>query len=143
MDFYEVVRQAAKLLQEQGRLTYRTLKRQFDLDDEVLEDLKDELLFSHPVVDESGRGLVWTGDIESAQPTSPVQPTPEPVSAPSTEPAREPLSYTPQHLAEKILTTRSALEGERKQVTVLFCDLRNSTAIAEQIGAEAVGANVL
>lgn len=60
MDFYEVVKRAATLLQEQGKLTYRTLKRQFALDDEALEDLKDELLFSHPVVDEASRGLVWT-----------------------------------------------------------------------------------
>ncbi len=37
-----------------------------------------------------------------------------------------PESYTPKHLAEKILTSRSALEGERKQVTVLFADLRGS-----------------
>ena len=35
-------------------------------------------------------------------------------------------SYTPRHLAEKILTSRSALEGERKQVTVLFADLKGS-----------------
>lgn len=46
--------------------------------------------------------------------------------------------YTPSHLAEKILTTRSALEGERKQVTVLFCDMANSTALASRIGAEAM-----
>lgn len=44
MDFYEVVKQAAKLLQHQGKLTYRTLRRQFDLDDDALEDLKGELL---------------------------------------------------------------------------------------------------
>ena len=37
-----------------------------------------------------------------------------------------PLAYTPAHLAEKILTSRSALEGERKQVTVLFADLKGS-----------------
>ena len=37
-----------------------------------------------------------------------------------------PESYTPKHLAEKILTSRSALEGERKQVTVLFADLKGS-----------------
>src|SRR5215471_15642824 len=44
-----------------------------------------------------------------------------------------PVAYTPKHLAEKILTSRSALEGERKQVTVLFCDLTNSTALAERL----------
>ena len=59
MDFYEVLDQAVKLLQQRGRLTYRALKVQFKLDDETLEALKDELLFSHPVVDEAGRGLVW------------------------------------------------------------------------------------
>jgi len=47
-----------------------------------------------------------------------------------------PESYTPKHLAEKILTSRAALEGERKQVTVLFCDIANSTALAERLGPE-------
>ena len=52
--------------------------------------------------------------------------------------AEQPRAYTPAHLAQKILTTRSALEGERKQVTVLFCDLANSTELAQQLGAEAM-----
>src|SRR5881296_1375669 len=46
------------------------------------------------------------------------------------------LAYTPPHLAEKILQSRSALQGERKPVTVLFCDICNSTGLAEQLGAE-------
>jgi class 3 adenylate cyclase len=37
-----------------------------------------------------------------------------------------PDAYTPKHLAEKILTSKAALEGERKQVTVLFADLKGS-----------------
>src|SRR5438045_1248979 len=49
-----------------------------------------------------------------------------------------PVAYTPKHLADKILTSRSTLEGERKQVTVLFCDLTNSTALAERLGPEAM-----
>src|ERR1051325_10690012 len=52
--------------------------------------------------------------------------------------AAAPQSYTPRHLTEKILTSRSALEGERKQVTVLFCDLENSTGLAERLGPEAM-----
>jgi hypothetical protein len=40
--------------------------------------------------------------------------------------AQAPRRYTPPHLAEKILTSKSALEGERKQVTVLFADLKSS-----------------
>ena len=47
-----------------------------------------------------------------------------------------PVAYTPKHLAERILTSRAALEGERKQVTVLFCDLANSTPLAERVGPE-------
>ncbi len=62
----------------------------------------------------------------------------QPEQQPATEQEREPSSYTPRHLAEKILTSRSALEGERKQVTVMFCDLANSTALAERIGPEAM-----
>ncbi len=49
---------------------------------------------------------------------------------------REPRSYTPKHLAEKILTSRSALEGERKQVTVLFADVKGSMELAEQVDPE-------
>ena len=47
-----------------------------------------------------------------------------------------PASYTPRHLAEKILTSRSALEGERKQVTVLFADVKGSMELAEQLDPE-------
>ena len=42
-------------------------------------------------------------------------------------------AYTPRHLAEKILNSRSALEGERKQVTVLFADVKGSLELAEQL----------
>lgn len=47
-----------------------------------------------------------------------------------------PQAYTPAHLAHKILTSRAAIEGERKQVTVLFCDLVGSTAMARRVGDE-------
>jgi class 3 adenylate cyclase len=45
-------------------------------------------------------------------------------------------AYTPRHLAEKVLTSRSALEGERKQVTVLFADVKGSVRLAERLGSE-------
>ncbi len=47
-----------------------------------------------------------------------------------------PVAYTPKHLADRVLTTRSALEGERKRVTVLFCDVVESYRLAEQLGPE-------
>jgi class 3 adenylate cyclase/tetratricopeptide (TPR) repeat protein len=114
MTFEEIVDQALAMLQRRGRVAYRTLKRQFTLDDEALEDLKAELIEAQRVAaDEDGNVLVWTGG---------------PVSPPTlaTAPERAPHTYTPPYLAEKILTSRSALEGERKQVTVLFADLKGS-----------------
>ena len=48
--------------------------------------------------------------------------------------ATDPRSYTPKHLANRILTQKAALEGERKHVTVLFADVADSTALAEQVG---------
>src|SRR5262249_41659080 len=65
---------------------------------------------------------------ECATPTAPAQTTP-PLE-------RTPRSYTPKHLAEKILTSRSALEGERKQVTVLFADVKGSVELSAQLGPE-------
>ena len=50
----------------------------------------------------------------------------------------KPKSYTPKHLAEKILTTRSSLEGERKIVTVLFADVANYTSMSDKLDPEEV-----
>ena len=57
-------------------------------------------------------------------------------AAPAAAPARSPRDYTPKHLAERILTTKSAIEGERKQVTVLFADVTRSMELAEQLDPE-------
>jgi class 3 adenylate cyclase len=62
------------------------------------------------------------------------------VAAPAGPPAPAPLTYTPPYLAEKIFTSRSALEGERKQVTVLFADLKGSTELIRDLDHEAVQA---
>jgi class 3 adenylate cyclase len=118
MDFVAIVDQVITLLRQRGRMTYRTLQRQFQLDDDALHDLTEELLYAHPEVrDDAGRGLVWTGD---------AGPAPAATAAPVESSGQAPLAYTPPYLAEKILTSRSALEGERKQVTVLFADLKGS-----------------
>ena len=55
---------------------------------------------------------------------------------PPSPPTPDPRSYTPKHLAEKILTSRSALEGERKQVTVLFADVKGSMELASKVDPE-------
>src|SRR2546425_2473 len=53
--------------------------------------------------------------------------------------APDPRAYTPKHLAEKILTSRAALEGERKQVTVLFADVKGATAPVHAYALEGLG----
>ena len=63
MDFVAVLDQVITLLRQRGRLTYRTLKRQFELDDAALEDLKEELIYGQRLaVDEDERVLVWMDD---------------------------------------------------------------------------------
>ena len=134
MKFSEIVGQAQALLQQKGRSTYRALKLEFALNDEQLEALKDELLFAHPeIVDEAGRGLVWTG-------ASPVLSSKSRLRTPNSE--LPPVSYTPPHLAERIRAEQSALEargstdGERKTITALFADLKGSTALIEGLDPE-------
>ncbi len=69
-------------------------------------------------------------------------PASQPASAPSPKPVsdavRSVASYTPKHLAEKILKSRSALEGERRQVTVFFADVAGFTTLAEKLDPEEV-----
>lgn len=89
MDFYAVLDQVLALLRQRGRVSYRALKRQFDLDEAYLDDLKVEIIEVHQcAVDQDGTMLVWTGDAASAAAPAPVQ-------------AQTPLAYTPQHLADK------------------------------------------
>ena len=77
------------------------------------------------------------GPLAGAAPPPAPAPAPSPPPAPVEEPTPvSPESYTPRHLAEKILTSRAALEGERKQVTVLFADLKGSTELIQSLDPE-------
>lgn len=114
MTYDEALARVLELLQNEKRISYRALKRRFDLDDDDIEDLKAELIDAKQLAtDENHRVLVWAPPNQSLL-----------------------SSYTPKHLTEHILTTRSALEGERKQVTVLFCDLADSSGLAQQVDPE-------
>ena len=127
MTFKEVMDQVITWLQQDQRISYRAVKRQFALEDDYLEGLKVELIEVKQVaVDQDGKMLVWRGDTAST-----------PASAPTGPPQQAPLAYTPPYLAEKILTSRSVLEGERKQVTVLFADLKDSTELIRGLDPEA------
>jgi class 3 adenylate cyclase/tetratricopeptide (TPR) repeat protein len=125
-------------------VSYRAVQRQFDLDDATLEDVKAELLYAHPeLVMDEGRGLVWTGAAGPTHmpPASPPQATPPPAAVPVSDQVRQPdpapLAYTPTHLTEKILAARPTLAGERKQVTVFFADIKDSTRLIEGLDPEA------
>ena len=133
MTFEEILNQAMALLQRQGRVSYRALKRQFDLDEAYVEDLKLELIEVHQVaVDQDNTMLVWVGGA-AAPPPADADVALVRARAPDTAP----LTYTPPHLTDKILAARPALEGERKQVTVLFADLKDSTELIRGLDPEA------
>jgi class 3 adenylate cyclase/tetratricopeptide (TPR) repeat protein len=132
MNLLEMISQVRGFLEQNGRVSYRMLRRQFDLDDEALEDLKEELIEVQGVAaDEEGRVLVWIGSSAPTAGAAPMRPR-----AIEEQTERAPASYTPKHLAERILTSRSALEGERKQVTVLFADVKGSMELAGQVDPE-------
>ena len=128
MTFEEILDQAIAMLQRRGRLTYSTLKRQFQLDDAALEDLKNELIEGQRLaVDEGGNVLVWTGEA-AVTPTSPL-PSAQSASQPVTQEVL--LSQTTSPPAAS-----SPPDAERRQLTVLFCDLVESTTLASHLDPE-------
>jgi class 3 adenylate cyclase/predicted ATPase len=137
MTFEEILDQAIALLRRRGCVTYRTLKLQFDLDDDHLDALKEELIEAEQLaVDQDGRMLKWTGRAQTAPTYHQASSNRAPESSFIEEGERGPLSYTPQHLVEKILRSRRALEGERKQVTVCFADIKGSTELIRDLDPE-------
>jgi class 3 adenylate cyclase len=125
--FKEVLAQVIDWLQQDKRLSYRALKRQFALDDEYLEDLKVELIEVRRVaVDEEGRVLVWTGTAEALPaPPSPSMPRDRHLETPA------------DHLAQGVPPSGAPhAAAERRQLTVLFCDLVDSTRLAQRFDPE-------
>jgi class 3 adenylate cyclase len=127
MTFDDILTQVITLLKRQGRVSYRALKMRFNLDDEYRDVLKEELLYVHPVRDDEGRGLVWAGHGEGTIDTP--APPPQAISAPLPQ---DTASVQPSSLLE---TSRTP-EAERRQLTVLFCDLVGSTVLANQLDPE-------
>jgi predicted ATPase/class 3 adenylate cyclase len=128
MTFEEILDQAIAMLQRRGRVTYQTLRLQFQLDEEHLEALKDAILFTHPqVVDAAGRGLVWSGEAGAIPPPTPAPP----------QFVGPPVTLTPRLGTTAVAPPEPHLpEAERRQLTVLFCDLVDSTVLASQLDPE-------
>src|SRR5262245_26617452 len=117
MTFDDILTQIIDLLKRQERVSYRTLKMRFNLDDEYLDILKEELLYMHPVRDDEGRGLVWTKKVEKNTdiPSHP----PQAILSPPTQ------AIPSVETASPVVLSRTH-EAERRQLTVMFCDLVES-----------------
>ena len=125
MTFEEILDQAIAMLQRRGRVSYRTLTLQFHLDEESLAALKEELIeVHHLAVDHEGRMLVWAGEAR----TTSVVPSPPPAQQ-ATRQEDHPAQVAPP------ATPRSA-DAERRQLTVMFCDLVDSTVLSGQLDPE-------
>jgi class 3 adenylate cyclase len=128
MDFYAILAQVSELLQREGRVSYRALKVQFSLDNDQLEALKDELIEAKRLaVDERGRVLVWVGEAPPAEP-----------STMRLFPAAPLSDVQPDHPVQRapLVTSPNSPEAERRQLTVMFCDLVDSTSLAQRLDPE-------
>jgi class 3 adenylate cyclase/predicted ATPase len=124
MDYDAILTEVLALLQREQRLSYRVLKRRLQLDDEVLEDLKEDLIYAKQLaVDEDGRVLVWTGGTARTLTTASSVPPP----------ATSDVAPIRGEAAPAFLPLPDA---ERRQLTVLFCDLVDSTVLASQLDPE-------
>ncbi|MGE0820668.1 MAG: adenylate/guanylate cyclase domain-containing protein [Candidatus Binatia bacterium] len=134
MTFPELLEQVRELLRSKGRVSYRALKLQFDLTDDYLEGLKDELIEAERVAaDENGKVLVWIGSTEEDKGKGIKEKgingklegeTAKGGNGEKEFPSSQPLAPSPHH------------PGERRQLTVMFCDLVGSTALSAQLDPE-------
>ena len=159
--FHALLPAVMGLLQRESRVTYRTLKHILGLDDALLGEIREELTFKQLARDEDGKGLVWTGETQHITPpavpipsqpatadvtavTSPAAPTLPPSvtvpSMPSNGPTVPANAITIEALQDEPAVTpesvRSAPEAERRQLTVMFCDLADSTKLSQQLDPE-------
>src|SRR5882672_3542403 len=122
MTFDEILAQVTELLQRENRVAYRVLKRRFALDDEYIEDIKADLIDAKRLaIDEDGKVLVWIGSLAS--------------SVPSLESERKEQALSSQTLDPRLSDPRLSA-AERRQLTVMFCDLVGSTALSTQLDPE-------
>src|SRR5215471_19776109 len=128
MTFDDILAQIIDLLKRQGRVSYGALKRRFDLDDAYLEDLKGEILYVHESeVEADERGFTWTGATEDLQETT--RQSDRTAPQPVVEPA-------PTAQAISVRAEPHPLDAERRQLTVMFCDLVESTKLSSQLDPE-------
>jgi class 3 adenylate cyclase/tetratricopeptide (TPR) repeat protein len=135
--FHTVLLAVMALLQCEQRVTYRTLRYVFGVDDACLHAVRNELRFRRLAREEDGQGLVWTGE-GAPQAISPPRPAQATATAPAVLPADDGVSHTPENVP---VPTPAGVhsgpeEAERRQLTVLFCDLVGSTQLSSQLDPE-------
>jgi class 3 adenylate cyclase/predicted ATPase len=129
MTFDDLLAQVQALLQREQRLSYRALQRRFALEEADLEALKDELIYAKRLaMDEDDRVLVWTGDAGTAP--APAFQAPQ---STTTQADHQTEQATPYGLPAVVPPPP---EAERRQLTILFCDLVASTALSRQLDPE-------
>src|SRR5215471_13048406 len=129
MTFDELLVQVSALLQREQRLSYRALQRRFALEEADLEALKDELIYAKRLaVDEDSRVLVWVGDAGTAS-----APAPQAPQSTTTQDDHQTEQLPPRGPPAAVSPLP---EAERRQLTILFCDLVASTALSRQLDPE-------
>jgi class 3 adenylate cyclase len=128
MTFDDILEQVITLLKRQGRVSYRALKRRFGLDDAYIEDLKEEILYVHASdVRADKRGFTWTRDTADLPGTTC---QPEQLAPPSPRQPDRPTQVQPPP------PESAAPDAERRQLTVMFCDLVESTRLSSHLDPE-------
>ena len=117
MGFLETIDSARSFLERNGRVSLRVLRREFELDDEALDELVEELVDVQQVAAREGKVLSWIG-------------------AAPTETATPKLSTRPPQASSEAASARQPAEAERRQLTVMFCDLVGSSELSKRLDAE-------
>ena len=129
MSLLEIVREVRRRLEESGRLSYQIPRREISLNDDTLAAVIVELVDHQHVAIREDQALARSAAAVLSQARA------EGSLAPF---ERDPHASPPQHLTDRILHSKAALEGERKQVTVLFSDVSGFAAISENLDPEDV-----
>ena len=149
MRFRKLLKETLWLLLTEKRVSYRRLRLEFDLDDACLEGLRHELIqIKHVAVDQDGECLVWAGTAEMVTATSsaralsptnrltPIGEIKATVRPEGRAPAETPAAIAAPPMAEPPGLASVARDAERRPLTVMFCDLADSTALSARLDPE-------
>ena len=110
MSFLETVERARAFLERNGRVSLRALQREFNLDENALEELVEELVDAQRVAGREGKIVVWLGAARAVEGAGPA--------------------------ASRVAAPPAVPEAERRQLTVLFCDLVGSSELSQRLDPE-------